>query len=449
MKWLKASRVFGLLLLLTLMIVPALAQEDDGVPSILVEDLPTEPAVEWVETLYRRIEADRVSAPGASRIYGYSGVTLYQSLIWGMPDNLSLEGQIYHLPDLPFPEVDTVYDWLSVMNGAMSTVLPGLFLNPSEDTVKAFADLRAKQIEERTAEVGKEVVTHSIAYGDTLGMAILDWVADDNFVASREDTAAYQLPVGDGLYTLTGDFTAAAEPYWGSIRTFVLDGGYECNEPFNLEYSTDSNSTFYKQAQEVYETSRNLTPEQQETARFWVDTPGVSGTPAGHWVSIANQMVEQQSMTLDRMAMMHAMLGMGLADSFISCWYLKYQKLIIRPVTFIQDNIRRSWQPYIQTPPFPEYPSGHSVVSAAASEILTDFFGTVAFKDETHLIYGHEPLVRSYTSFEAAATEAAISRLYGGIHYRAAIENGMKQGRCVGQHVTSWITLNPVLQGGE
>ncbi|MBC8171843.1 MAG: vanadium-dependent haloperoxidase, partial [Anaerolineae bacterium] len=294
-----------------------------------------------------------------------------------------------------------------------------------------------------------KVVTDSIAFGDTLGEEILAWVEDDNFVASREDTAAYKLPAGDGMYLLTGDFKTPAEPYWGSIRPFVLDGGYDCNESFNLEYSTDPDSTFYKQAQEVVDISRSLTPQQEETARFWVDTPGVSGTPAGHWVSIANQLVDQLDLTLDRMAMMHAMLGMGLADAFISCWYLKYELLVPRPITYIQENIRRNWQSYIQTPPFPEYPSGHSVVSAAASEVLTDFFGTIAFKDETHIIYDHEALVRSYTSFEAAATEAAISRLYGGIHYRAAIENGMRQGRCVGQRITSWITLSPVSQGGE
>jgi hypothetical protein len=200
---------------------------------------------------------------------------------------------------------------------------------------------------------------------------------------------------------------------------------------------------------EVKEVGDNLTDQQRETARFWVDTPGQTGAPSGHWVSIENQLVEQLGLNLGRASEMYALAGMAMGDAFISTWALKYEVLLLRPETYIHEYIRRSWQPYIQTPPFPEYPSGHSVVSGAASEVLTTMFGVVAFTDRTHVIYKHEPLVRSFTSFVAAADEAAISRLYGGIHYRVAIENGLRQGQCVAQQVLNNVQLRPIPQGGE
>jgi hypothetical protein len=216
-----------------------------------------------------------------------------------------------------------------------------------------------------------------------------------------------------------------------------------------MPFDTDPDSAFYAQANEVKEVGENLTQEQQETARFWVDTPGQTGAPSGHWVAIENQIVEQLSLNLGRASEMYALVGMALADSFISAWALKYEVMLLRPETYIHEYIRRTWQPYIQTPPFPEYPSGHSVVSGAAAEVLTTMFGVVAFTDRTHIIFEHEPLQRSFTSFEAAATEAAISRLYGGIHYRVAIENGVRQGECVAQQVLTNVQLRPIPQGGE
>lgn len=435
-----------ILLLVAPLAVGAQAEIDE---SVAVIELSTEPAVEWIDLLYRRIEAEGVSAPAAARIYGYAGVTLYESLLGGMPNNITLAGQLWHMPDMPLPEDDQVYDWLSVMNGAMSTVLPALFGEPGEETAAAFADLREAQTEARIQAADAETVDLSLEYGETVADALLEWIAEDGLAEARELAADYQMPVGDAIYKLTGEFTNPVEPFWGSLRPFALDGGWDCNIAMNIEYSTDPESTFYKQAMEVVDTERELTEWQQETARFWVDTPGQTGTPAGHWIAIGTQLVDQLELDLEQTSMMYAMLGMAVADSFISCWSLKYEVMLPRPITYIQENIRRRWQSYIETPPFPEYPSGHSVVSGAAAEVLTGFFGTIAFNDATHVIYGHEPLRRSYTSFEAAATEAAISRLYGGIHYRAAIENGMRQGRCIGARINSLIRLQPISQGGE
>lgn len=443
------KNIFLLMTLICIVFVFPAAAQDEPAESVLVNQLDPAHLVDWTEMLYRRIEAENVSAPGGARIYGYAAVTQYEALLGGMPVNITLAGQIHHLPDLPYWDEEAVYDWLSVLDGAMGTVLPELFFNPSEENAQNFESLLDMHTEARVEVVGEEMVEFSQAYGRELGEAILAWVAADGFLDTREMTAEYVLPEGDGLYVLTGEFPRPLEPFWGQLRPFYLEAGYECAEWMNYSFSTDPESTFYKQAEEVMNTGNDLSEWQQETARYWVDTPGVTGTPAGHWWSIGTQLIDQFDLTLDDASMMYAMLGPTLADSFISCWYLKYETLIVRPETFIQENIRRRWTPYIQSPPFPEYPSGHSVVSAAAAEVLIGLYGTRAFDDETHIIYDHEPLRRSYTSFEAAASEAAISRLYGGIHYRAAIESGVRQGRCIGQAINRRVRLSPVLQGGE
>ena len=143
--------------------------------------------------------------------------------------------------------------------------------------------------------------------------------------------------------------------------------------------------------------------------------------------------------------MMYGLVGIAMGDAFISAWSTKYQVNLLRPVTYINQYIDPTWRPFIASPGFPEYPSGHSVVSSAASEVLTGMFNTVAFTDNSVRQHGMQP--RSFTSFQAAASEAAISRLYGGIHFREAIENGLRQGQCIGQNVLNYILLRSIPQG--
>jgi hypothetical protein len=343
------------------------------------------------------------------------------------------------MPFLPQPQEGVVYDWLSTCNGAMATVAERLFSNSTPQTYQAIADLRRAQADARAAVVGAAVVERSLELGVAMGRVLLDWAAQDGYAEWRG--RAFVLPEGEGLWVPTTAGAPPIGPYWGRLRPFVLPDADHCAVALNVPYSTDPESTFYLQAMEVVETGRNLTPEQKEIARYWIGKPGASGTPAGHWLSIANQLVVRLDLPLDRAAEMYAMVGMALGDAFISAWSLKYQVNLLRPVTYIRANIDPNWSTYVETPSFPEYPSGHSVVSAAAAEVLTELFGGVAFTDETHLIYDHEPLRRSFTTFEAAATEAAMSRLYGGIHYRSAIENGMRQGRCIGQQVSENVRL--------
>ncbi len=445
MKTIWRTFLFGMLVaIFGLLVVPqsnhALAQET----SVPAGELEPTILVKWMQLLYDRVEAEKISAPAASRMYAYAGITSYQAILPGMPDGISMSGQVTALPDMPQVEDGKIYDWVTVANGALSSVISGLFPKTAADTQKAVQNLRDSEAKTRQSAIDPAIVKRSMEYGDTVAKTILEWVVTDNFAETR--TLKWEIPAGDpSLWIPTAKDMKPIEPFWGQIRPLALYSADACAVQPNLTFDTKKDSSFYMQALEVKTTGDNLTNEQKDIARFWVDTPGITGTPAGHWVLIENQVIDVLKLKLERASMMYALVGISLGDSFISAWSLKYQINLIRPVSYIQKYIDPNWQSFIASPGFPEYPSGHSVTSESAAEVLTRMFGTIAFTDRSG--QKHNLGVRSFTSFEAAANEAAISRLYGGIHYRAGIENGLRQGRCIGDNVVDYISLRSQPQG--
>lgn len=421
--------------------------------SPLTASLDPGPVVEWMELLRARVWAETINPAASARIYSYAGITAYESLNPGMPAFRSLAFQVNDLPELPYWNTEEVYDWLSTNNAAMHTVLNGLLFD-KPDSVAAFDALYEEQVSKRLDVIDEDIVNRSLEFGDELGNALLDWISNDGYKQAREDSPNYVLPTAeemglteesDYLYVRTNTERPIVEPYFGNVRPIGVDNRYDCIFPNNVPFSIAEDSAYYLQAMETFEVGNNLTPEQREIAEFWIDTPGVSSTPAGHWVSIANQMVTHLDLTLDRAAMMYGMLGTVLMDSFVVGFGIKYDTLTIRPQSYINRHISQRWSSYLVTPQFPEYPSNHSIVSVAAADMLTSILGIVPFEDHT----AEESLgyVRSFLTFEQAADEAAISRLYGGIHYRTSIENGKRIGRCITQSVLNRIVLNPIEQG--
>src|SRR5207237_696031 len=154
-------------------------------------------------------------------------------------------------------------------------------------------------------------------------------------------------------------------------------------------YATDTTSVLYRDALSLAETRRRITPEQREVALFWADNAGESGTPVGHWLSIAGQMVSEKHLDAPQAARLMLTTSVGMADAFIASWGYKYRYTLIRPRTYIRRVIDSTWEPLIPTPPFPEYPSGHSTQSAAAAAAMTALLGTASFEDSTGLSIGH------------------------------------------------------------
>jgi hypothetical protein len=245
---------------------------------------------------------------------------------------------------------------------------------------------------------------------------------------------------------------AAIEPHWRMIRPIALDSAAQFKPAAPIPFSRNKDTDFYKLASHVYETTRNVTTEQRDIANFWDCNPfavNVHGhinfatkklSPGGHWLSIAGIASEKSGADIMRTSAAYTLTAIALFDGFISCWDEKYRSHLIRPETYINAYIDESWKPLLQTPPFPEYTSGHSVISTSAATVLTYFFGDeFSFEDTSELPYGYP--ARSFSSFTDACNEAAMSRLYGGIHYLQAIEEGQKQGRKVGELVLKKIRL--------
>jgi hypothetical protein len=408
-----------------------------GTPPVAAFD--SEVALRWFDLSLDLVrETGGFSPPVASRAFGYLGVALYEAIVPGMPDHQSLAGQVADFPVLPAPAPDARLHWPAVANAALASLMRELFPGASEENLAAIDALEQEILDEESSSAEPETLLLSQEHGQNVAAAVFEWSRSDGGHEGylRNFPTDYVPPEGPGLWVQTPpQFLRALQPYWGSNRTFV-DGTVDaCHPEAPPAYSEQEDSAFFAEAMEAYDAVNNLTDEQRDIAFFWSDDAGQTATPPGHSISILSQILAMENARLDVAAEAYARVGMAVADAFIACWYTKFVYNLLRPVTYIQALIDPDWQPLLVTPPFPEYGSGHSVQSAAAALVMTDLFGHLAFVDHTHDDRGLE--ARSFESFIAAADEAAISRLYGGIHYRAAIDRGIDQGACVGSRISA------------
>jgi hypothetical protein len=381
------------------------------------------------------------SPPVASRTFAYLSVAAYEAVAAGSDDLQSLAGQLHGLTAGPQRDQGAAYDEAIVLEATMAPIIKAMFENTGPTGQRAFAAQEEKLRVATEEDVPADVVERSAKFGASIAAHILDWAKDDGgaVVENMGFPLDYKLTPGPSHWVPTNNVVQQQVPLlpeWGKVRPFAMPKDLDCKVPPTLEYSEDPNSAFYKEAKEVYDTRNNLTPDQTANARFWSDDPMLSSTPPGHWISIALQVLERDHAPLEKSADILMRVSVAEADAFIGCWQTKFLYDLVRPLTYIRRVIDPKWETLISTPPFPEYTSGHSVSSAAAALVLTSILGdNVAFEDHTGDRDGLPG--RKFTSFWDAAEQAGISRLYGGIHYRAAIEVGLAQGRCIGAYAVN------------
>jgi len=399
-------------------------------------------AVAWMSLTYDIVSFENIPAPECSRLYGYTGIAIYESVYRGIEGARSLGGQLKEMPEMPSAENEE-YDWLSVMAATLKIIVSGILYEPTQHSLDLINDLYSNQIQARKNAVDEVIVNRSVSFGEQIGNAIIEWSNSDNFLSTRD--LPYEPPprsINPAFWEPTLPGQHALEPYLRFQRPFCLTSANMCAVPLGFPFDTIPGTSFYNEGMEVLDKVGNLTTDEMNIAFFWEDKSG-TGQPPGHWVSITNIIINQFDLKLDEAAKVYALVGAAIRDAFISCWEAKYRVNLLRPKTYIRDYLGEpNWNPIVVTPPFPEYTSGHSVVSGAVTEVLTWRFGdNVAFTDSTH---DNQPGLRnrSFNSFYEAADEAAWSRLYGGIHYRSAILNGVDQGRLVGQVVLNTINFN-------
>jgi hypothetical protein len=433
----KRRRVYGLVLIVLFAIVGC---QDPAKQQLALDEFTHDQLVKWNRKLTDVIVTDIFTPPVASRIYAYPNIAAYEALRFMQPDVFStLSGRLRELPPLGImPDKNVNLPVAGIV--AFTTVSQALVYNGP----------RVQELEQEFLEQIKSIgmdrdhFKASVDFGREVGSHVLNWAYKDGY---NERTARPMFTVTReaGRWQPTPpDYMEAIEPHWNTLRPFVLDSANQFSTYAPTGFDTIPGSPFYEETMEVYQTVNQLDKEQLAKAEFWDCNPNISYTqghvmyfeqqisPGGHWLHITAQVLEAENPSMPRSAEVLSKVCITMADAFISCWDEKYNSSLIRPETYINRYIDPDWKPVLQTPAFPEHTSGHSVASSSAASMLTHLFGeNYSFSDSTEVPYGLP--TRHFNSFIEASEEAAISRLYGGIHYMPAITYGLAQGKAVGK----------------
>jgi PAP2 superfamily len=391
---------------------------------------------------------DVVNPPAASRFYSYAMLGAYEIIY---QHNSSITPLSALLKDYQAVKINAGKNKYDYRIAAVYCILEtGKRMLPSGYMLQENQDKYIQALKKNKFAAG--VIAASVAVANLVAESIVAYAKTDGYGKLSAKLRYTPLKSEGHWYPTPPSYMEAVEPNWKTIRPMLIDS---CNQfpPLPpVAFSKDSNSIFLKMAKEVYDISKNTSPEQLRIASFWDCNPFAINTsghmsigfkkisPGGHWMNITGIAAKKATLAFDSAVMLQTIVSMTLVDAFISCWDEKYRSNRIRPETYINKYMDLRWQPLLQTPPFPEYTSGHSVISTAAAEVLTYFLGDhFSFTDDSEEIF--EIPSRSFNSFRQAAEEAAVSRLYGGIHFRDAIENGQKQGAALGNWIIQKIKL--------
>ncbi|MEO8763731.1 MAG: vanadium-dependent haloperoxidase [Ginsengibacter sp.] len=386
----------------------------------------------------------------ASRNYLYANVAAYEVIAAGYPEKYaSLAGQLNGLKPLPtIPPGEKInFEFASLMafcKLGTSVTFPEGSMDEYVDSLKQLAHDNG---------MPSDVFENSLVFADTISSAILGWSKKDNYAQTRS-AEKYSVTDEEGRWVPTPPaYASAMEPHWNKIRTLVLDSASQFAPPAPYKFNVkDSTSDYYRQVMYIKKAIENLTPEEKHIADFWDDNPfklNVSGhvmfgtkkfSPPGHWMSITGIAAEKAKVDFATTVYAYTKTSIALFDAFIECWDEKYRDNTVRPETVINKYFDANWQPYLQTPPFPEYTCGHSTCSAAAAEALTSVFGdNFSYTDSTELEFGIKN--RSYTSFRNAALENNWGRFFGGIHFHHSCIVSTEFGKKVGNMVVDRLKM--------
>lgn len=391
---------------------------------------------------------DIFSPPVASRVYAYSNIAAYEVMSQFNDNYNSLAGQLTDLDEVPKPDKsEKINPEIAALVAFYDISISLVF---SEDKLIVKRD----SLFSKWKETNESSFKASEAYGKKVAGHIKNWMKEDNYAETRTMPKFSIMTDDESRWQPTPpSYMDGIEPHWMKIRPFTIKSANQFKPIPPPEFSMEEGSKFHTELMEVYNIREEIAADEEnseklEIAKFWDCNPYVSIlrghlmfatkkiTPGGHWMGITKIACIKDKADFDKSVYAYSKTAIALADGFISCWDEKYRSSLVRPETLINKYIDENWTSVLQTPPFPEYTSGHSVVSGAAAIALTDIFGeNFAFDDDTEVDYGLP--VRSFKSFNAASEEAANSRLYGGIHYRAAIEVGLDQGKALGNYVVN------------
>jgi len=408
----------------------------------------------WVDQLVRLGQlSPGMSPPVVARGFGYSALALYETCLPVIESNISMKGQILEWQGLSTkPQTNVNYHWGVVINTLMSTMcLEFAGINNRQQWKDEFLALESDYNDKYKLECTTDEFNASVAYAKACSQEIIDFAKTDPIYGTIKTEPKepmnsnfpidYEPPVGKGLWVPTAPtFQIALQPYWGVTRPF-LTKNINISPAAPNPYSEDTNSVYYKEMLEVYNTNLNITPEQRIIALYWDDAPFRTQTPGGHSVKIYNQLMRENKFPVSQSIESFLKVSMAIHDAFVNCWKYKFIFNTERPITFIHNvMLKPDFTPVISTPPFPDYCSGHSNQSGAAMTIFNFQFGeSYTFTDSANVkrpdISPEARTPRTFKKFRDMYNEVAMSRLYGGIHYRKSIQEGVRIGNLIGENI--------------
>jgi len=388
-------------------------------------------ATDWYR-LQLRFLLKKNSSLANGVFFGYIGIGLYESIRNGSANARSFSGKLYQMPTMPGIDKSKKYNWEVSANAAMADLTRKFYIGISTADSTSIDSL--ENAYNQKYNTSSDVFLRSQSYGKSIASAIYNWRLTDDINFTN---TGYTIPSFPGSWVPTPPLylNPPVLPFLGNATTYLKENLQVVAPEFPVPYSEDQNSRYYKIAKELYDVSKSLTTEQMNIANFWVDQgDGIGYTPQGHDMSILTEVIEQENVNLLKAAEAYAKAGIAERDAAIICFKSKYKYTLIRPVSYIQKVIDPSWLPFIVTPPHPEYPAAHALITGSVMQAASVVLGNqISFTDHTYDFRGWAP--RDFSSLFDAAQEAGMSRLYGGIHYHISIHTGLQMAKDIGTRI--------------
>lgn len=431
-------RKIVLVLLLASVMLPGCEQKQEELPAFSNADIRR-----FMTEITEVMVHDVTNPPLAARFFAYISLSGYEVMAQHDSSLQSMAGLLNDFPEIEKPQITDHSPELSSLLAMMETAKKTL---PSGSLVEVYQQSFLDSC--KRMGYSEEIISKSKAYAEDISRQVLAYVKTDRYNQISNFPKYTPIEGKGNWYPTPPAYFAAVEPHFNTVRPLTLDSASQFKPLPPAPFSEDRDSPYFQMLMEVYETGKNLPQEHRVIASFWDCNPfamqnnghlmvGLKKiSPGAHWMGITGIACDKAQKNFAESMKMHTVVAVGLMDAFISCWDEKFRSNRIRPETAIRRYIDPIWEPLLQTPPFPEYTSGHSTISGATAYILTYYFGdNFQYIDDVEVSYGLP--AREFSSFMAAAREAAVSRLYGGIHYRDANENGTAQGLRIGEWVIS------------
>jgi hypothetical protein len=398
--------------------------------------------VKWHELIFELVEQTQGYSPNvASRNFAYINLAAYEAILPANLSNISLSDQLqeFHRPDSL--NIDgRIFNPAVALNSAVFKLVDKLFISAPYIWMEKVYALNDSVNAHYSKQLSPDAMKKSKLYGAKIAFWIYEYSKNDGGHQSflRTYNMGYKLPICQSCFEINRvadlENTGPLHPKWGENRTFIAKNQEEIDIKPKVEFSIYQNSPFYKMAKEVYDISKQVVPnsEKLQIANFWDDAATFTYTAPGHSISILTQVLKQRPIDLASATELYSNLAIAISDAFIVTWRLKYQYNLIRPIAYIKKYIDNQWEPALLTPPFPEFPSGHSAQSSTMATVLTSKIGdNVSFVDYSKYFVGPPKI---FSSFWTAAKECSMSRVYGGIHFRDGIEQGEEVGKIIGKN---------------